>query len=328
MTEDAPQTNQTGAKSAVKTLRDDRSAARSPFPTKVILCMILTITLVITATEILEGYLLPTETVEGVMHIVVLSGVMAPLFYFFWFRPLSRQIAISHACEKEVRSLSHRLMGAGEAERRKLARDLHDEFGHKLTSLQVLIDGLRHTLAEGKLPPSDICQPLVGLVDDLSSDLRNILADLRPEALDDLGLIPALESLCDVIALQHTGLEVDFHSSGVKQRLHPNLEVALFRACQEALTNVIRHARARHVEIRLTRSHPRIILTIQDDGIGFKTGARVTAGENFSGKFGLIGMRERVASVGGTIRIVATPKGGTRIRIEVPEALRESGESS
>jgi len=326
--EEAPQTNELGKKSATMPQRGYRSATRPPFPTKVILCMILTITLVITATEILEGYLLPTETIEGVMHIVVLSGVMAPLFYFFWFRPLTRQIAISHACEKEVRSLSHRLMGASEAERRKLARDLHDEFGHKLTSLQVLIDGLQQTLAGGKLPSADSCQPLVGLVADLGSDLRKILADLRPEALDDLGLAPALESLCAEIAHQHASLEVDFHCSGIKQRLHPDLEVALFRTCQEALTNVVRHARARHVEIRLTRSHPRIILTIQDDGIGFKSGELSTAGDHCSGKFGLIGMRERVASVVGTIRIVATPKGGTRIRIEVPDALQGAGESS
>jgi signal transduction histidine kinase len=326
MTEKAPQTYQIEENSAVMPMRDYRSATPPPFPTKVIICMILTITLVITATEILEGFLHSTEVWEALLHIVVLSGVMAPLFFFFWFRPLTRQVAISHACEDEVRSLSHRLMGAGESERRKLARDLHDEFGHRLTSLQVLIDGLQQTLAGGKLPPPEICQPLVGLVADLGSDLRNILADLRPEALDDLGLAPALESLCDEIAHQHSSLEVNCHCSGVKQRLHPDLEVALFRACQEALTNVVRHARARHVEIRLTRSHPRIILTIQDDGIGFKTGEWKSEGDSLPGQFGLIGMRERVASVGGTIRIVATPKGGTRVRIEVPESLQETEE--
>jgi len=325
MMKEAPQSYRTGENSAVRPIRDYRSAVHPPFPTKVIICMILTISLVIAATEILEGYLHPTEAVEGVLHVVVLSGIMAPLFYFFWFRPLTRQIAISHACEEEVRNLSHRLMGAGEAERSNLARDLHDEFGQKLTSLQVLIDGLQQTLTEGKLPPPDICQPLIGLVADLGSDLRNILADLRPEALDDLGLAPALESLCNEIAHQHSSLEVDFRCSGVTQRLHPDLEVALFRSCQEALTNVVRHARARHVEIHLTRSHPRIILTIQDDGIGFKTGVREPTEDSFSGQFGLIGMRERVASVGGTIRIVATPKGGTRVRIEVPESLRETG---
>jgi len=324
MTEEPSQTCPTGEKSPEMPMRDERSATRPPFPTMVIICMILTITLVITATEILEGFLHSTEVWEALLHIVVLSGVMAPLFYFFWFRPLTRQIAISHACEEEVRNLSHQLMGAGEAERRKLARDLHDELGQKLTSLQLLIDGLQQTLAGKNLPPPEICQPLVGLVADLGSDLRNILADLRPEALDELGLAPALECLCAEIAHQHSGLAVDFHCSGVKQRLHPDLEVALFRSCQEALTNVVRHACARHVEIRLSRSHPQIIMTIQDDGIGFKTGARETAEKGFSGQFGLIGMRERVASVGGSIRIAATSNGGTRVRIEVPESLQET----
>jgi signal transduction histidine kinase len=325
---DTSQTNKSRENSAVMPLPDSRSAMRPPSPTGVIVCMILTITLVIAVTELLEAYYHPSEATEGLLHILVLTGVMAPLFYFFWFRPLTRQIAISHACEEEVRTLSHRLMGVGEAERRKLARDLHDEFGQKLTSLQILVDGLQQTLAEGQLPPPDICRSLMGLIADLSSDLSNVLADLRPDALDDLGLAPALESLCSEITQQQPTLLVDLHCSGVQQRLHPDLETALFRACQEALTNVIRHARAHQVEVCLTRSHPRVILTIQDDGIGFKADARETADSRFTGRFGLIGMRERVASVGGSIRIIANPGGGTRIRIEVPEALQTAGESA
>ena len=299
-----------------------------PFsPIKVILCMVLTITALIVVTELLEAYFHSSELVEGIVHILTLSGILAPLFYFFWFHPLSKQVAISRASEEEVRNLSHQLMRASEVERRNLARDLHDEFGQKLTFLQVLINDLQQTLLDGKLPSPEICQPLMGLVDDLSTDLRSVLADLRPAILEDLGLAPALESLCAEISDQQTVLSVRFQGSGIKERLHRNLEIVLFRCCQEALTNAIRHAQAHHVEVRLIRSHPKVILTIQDDGVGIKTGAQLKSGRNATRQVGLIGMRERVTSVGGTIFITGRPQEGTRVRIEVPVSLEREGKN-
>lgn len=283
--------------------------------------MILTISLVIAVTEISELFVRSSEPTEGLIHILVLSGVLAPLFYFFWFRPITRQMAVGRACEVEIRSLSHRLIDVAEAERGKLARDLHDEFGQKLTSLQVLIDSLEKTLAKGECPPANICQPLKEVVTQLSHELRTVLADLRPSTLDDLGLAPAIESLCSDIADQEPELKVDFRSAGIQGRLAPELETALYRSCQEALTNVIKHAQAELVEVRLTRCHPHLILTIQDNGVGFLVGGKTLNGIPGLGQFGLLGMRERVASVGGTIQMATNPGGGTRIRIEVPESV-------
>lgn len=307
---------------------DNPSEHASASPKGVILGMVLTITLVIAATELLEFYFHSSEPVEGLMHILALSGIMGPLFYYFWFRPLTRQIALSRAYAAQIRNLNHRLIGASEAERNKLARDLHDEFGQKLTCLQLQIETLEQKITQGNLPTVDICGPFKSMVSELGNDLRNVLSDLRPAMLDGQGLGMALTTLCAEISADKSNFQIDFRSNGVKGPLHPEVEIALFRACQEALTNVVRHSGAHHVEICLTRSHPLIILTIQDDGIGVGNRLIDPATGRFSGQYGLIGMRERVAAVGGTFRIGSLPKGGTRIRIEVPESLLNGANSS
>jgi signal transduction histidine kinase len=292
----------------------------SPSPKGVILCMILTIMVVVSVTEFFEMHFPSSEPAEAVVHILALSGVLGPLFYFFWFRPLSRQMTLVRSCELQVRSLSHRLIEASEAERQKLARDLHDEFGQKLTLLQIQLEALEQALSKGEIPPPGSCRPLKEIVSDLTNDLRNVLSDLRPACLDELGLVAALEGLCAEIGRKETNLRVGFRSAGISSPLHPEVQIALFRSCQEALTNVIRHARANQVEVCLTRCHPSVILLIEDDGIGFETRPAPAIGK-FSEQYGLIGMRERVAAVGGTLRIVNQPEGGARIRIEVPESL-------
>lgn len=295
--------------------------SRPPSAAKSLLWMILSITLVIAVTEISDFYFRPSEPTEGLVHILVLFGVLAPLFYFLWFRPIRQQMLLGRAREEEIRSLSHRLIAVGEAERRKLARDLHDEFGQKLTSLQVLIDSLERSLAKAEPPPPNMCQLLKDVVTRLSKNLRTVLADLRPSTLDDLGLALALESLCSEVADQQPDLKVDFRSAGIQGRLTPDLETALFRACQEALTNVVKHAHADLVEVRLTRCHPHIILTIQDNGTGFGSAETGPLGSGVPGHFGLLGMRERIAAVGGSIALSSNPAGGARIRIEVPEPV-------
>lgn len=288
--------------------------------------MVLTITLVILVTELIEISFRSSEQVEGIIHILTLSGVMAPLFYFFWYRPLTGQIALAQAFQAQIRNLNHRLIGASEKERLKLAQDLHDEFGQKLTSLQLHLETLDQTLAKGKLPPPDCCKPLMSTVHELTNDLRNVLADLRPATLDWLGLGLALETLCQEINNQDATPHIEFRQAGIKTPLNPEIEIALYRATQEALTNIIRHAHARQVEVCLTLCHPSLILTIQDDGVGINTEALDQTRSRFAGQFGLIGMRERVAAIGGELRISSLQGGGTRIRIEVPESLLRPGD--
>lgn len=297
-----------------------RSEFLPPSPARIIGWMILTILVVIFTTEVLEDLLrIGSQFYEGVLHILVLTGTLLPIFYFFWYTPLTRQMAKCRNSEEEVRNLSHRLLVAGEEERRNVARELHDVIGQKLTSLQIRIDRLQQSLSAGEVVPPGACNAMIGLVSDLTADLRNVLAGLRPGTIEELGIDAALEGYCGEVSGHQPGLRVHYFSTGTRCPMTREAETALFRACQEALTNVVKHAGASRAEVRLTYSYPGAILTIQDNGVGYEDHRQRGAESGFSGRYGLIGMRERIASVGGNVRIASTP-GGTRIRMEVPIA--------
>jgi len=287
--------------------------------------MALVVLVVILVTELLEGvFLTGAEWLEGLLHTGALVLSLVPLFYFLWYRPLMQQMAERKHSESEVRHLSHRLLDAGEEERRKLAQDLHDEFGQKLTSLQLYMEGMERLLASGEIPPSTSCRKMLGLIGDLNEDLRRVISDLRPSLLEDLGLVMAIEDYCAEVARQQPRVEVEFHGSGLRGRLSRPVEIVIFRVCQEALTNVVKHARATRVEVRLVCSYPHLILTIHDNGIGIPQRQDGPWQGRKKACFGLLGMRERVTAVGGTLRITSPPGGGARIRVEVP-LRREEG---
>jgi signal transduction histidine kinase len=292
-------------------------------PGRILAWMVLTILLVIGATEFVEIYLqMESDVLEGAMHVLVLSGTLAPVFYFLWYRPLVQQMTERQHSENEVRTLSHRLLAAADEERRKLARDLHDEFGQKLISLQMLMDNLQQAVARGERPSSEACGSLTELTREIGTDLRAVIANLRPGVLEELGLVAAIEGVCSQIMTGQAGLQVSFSCNGIRGRLAPEVETVLFRVCQEALTNVVRHAGAHRVEVQLTCSYPDVILLVQDDGAGLP--AAEPGSSPLTGHFGLIGMRERVASVGGTLRMSSEPGRGTRIRVAIPATQLET----
>ena len=287
-------------------------------PAGVVLGIVLTILLVILVTELIEARYHTTELEEGLLHVTALSGTLLPLFYFFWYRPLKQQNARYLSSREEARELARRLMLAEEEERLKIARDLHDDFGQKLTSLQIQVAGLQASLANGGAVSPDSCQPIVEMVAALSTDLRSTLADLRPCVLEELGIVAALESFCEEIEERQPTIEVDFKNLGAGSRLPPREEIVLFRVCQEALTNVIKHSGASRAEVCLSCTPALASLTVKDNGVGLVHGKGAVAKEKFKGKYGLIGMRERVASVGGSILISNPSGGGTLIHVEVP----------
>lgn len=284
----------------------------------IVLAIVLTILLVILITELIEDYFHTTELVEGLLHVVVLSGTLTPLFYFFWFRPLKRQMQRSLDSREEARQLAQRLMGAEEEERRKIARDLHDEFGQKLTTLQIQLAALEAGLASGDAIAPERCRPLVEIVTALSIDLRDTLAELRPGALEELGLVAAVEGVCAEIEERHPSLKVRFEDRPAGLRFDPRAEIVLFRVCQEALTNIVKHSGASRAEVGLASVPPWVRLTVEDNGVGINDENEMGSRDKFKGRFGLIGMRERIASVGGSMRISTPPDGGTQIRVEVP----------
>jgi signal transduction histidine kinase len=212
-------------------------------------------------------------------------------------------VATAQSVERD--RLRHALQAA-EEERRRWARELHDE------TLQAL-GGLRLGLAAAaREPDPDVLRERVReAVDQIQGEvanLRAIITDLRPAALDQLGLQPALEALVQRVASTQ-GLEIEADLD--LRPLDPDVETAVYRLAQEALTNIARHANATAVRLRVRAGDGRTELEIADDGRGFDTTADAAG-------FGLRGMRERVGLVGGTLDIDSGP-GGTRIRASIPD---------
>ncbi len=214
--------------------------------------------------------------------------------------------------EEDIRYLSRQLLNVTEEERAHLARDLHDEFGQVLVALQFGMETLKNALPEEQKKNRFQCQRQIELVAQLGNQVRNISATLRPAMLDDMGLEAALRYHVEQFSRQMGGIDVDFLVSGPEGRLSRETGIVLYRICQEGLNNIAKHSKAKHVSIRLTRLSAQVILTIQDDGVGFEPKSYGHRG------IGLLGMRERAASRGGRLSI-NSPKGqGTTIRVELP----------
>jgi signal transduction histidine kinase len=202
-----------------------------------------------------------------------------------------------------------RVVAAQELERRRLARELHDETGQALTSILLGLKGLEERLDD---PASRAAtERLRELVVSTLQDVRRLAVELRPSALDDFGLVAALERLATSFAEQ-TGIAVDFQAALADERLPGEVETALYRIVQESLTNVVKHAHARRVSILLARRNGAVKAVVEDDGRGFEPAEEASDG------FGLIGMRERLALLGGRLEIESSGKGGTTIAAEVP----------
>ncbi len=207
------------------------------------------------------------------------------------------------------RDVVQRVVEAQEQERARLARELHDETGQALTSILLGLKGLEDVVdtSEGSASVAALRELVVSTL----RSVRGLAVELRPTALDDFGLVPALERLADTFR-EKTGVEVAIEAQLGEARLEPSLETTLYRLVQEALTNVLKHADARHVSISLVRKDGSVSAVVEDDGRGFspETPRREA--------LGLVGMRERVGLVGGRISIESAPGAGTTLAVEVP----------
>jgi signal transduction histidine kinase len=209
--------------------------------------------------------------------------------------------------ERVASDALRRVVGAQELERQRLARELHDETGQALTSILLGLKGI-----EDAKSPSDIAAAtgqLRELVVTTLQDVRRLAVELRPKALDDFGLVPAIERLVETYREQ-TGIVVDLEPRLGDERLPSEIETTLYRITQEALTNVVKHAHATRVSIVLNRRDGRVAAVIEDDGRGFA--------DSGSEGLGLVGMRERIALVGGRLEVESSPGSGTTLSIEVP----------
>jgi PAS domain S-box-containing protein len=216
------------------------------------------------------------------------------------------------ALNAELSGMSARLIDAQEKERRRIARELHDEVGQILTALKIQLG----TLALRKRIDEAALQPVRELADEALRHARDLTASLHPHLLDDLGLEPALRWLIERFS-RPTGLQADLHCRLRPERASSQLELVAFRVIQESLTNIVRHAGASHASVRLRASDGTLLVEIRDNGSGFDaTGSAPGPGDEMS--VGVMGMRERVAEVGGEFSIDTAPGAGTSVRVILP----------
>jgi two-component system, NarL family, sensor histidine kinase UhpB len=229
-----------------------------------------------------------------------------------------REAAELERSRQALRDLSASVVEAREQERRRIARELHDELGQRLTALKIDLANLaaaRAPAGSDNAAAAADDAPVAAMqatLDDTLASVRRIASDLRPLMLDDLGLNAAIEWLARDTS-RRIGIPVHTRLPLTEPALDQRVAIALYRMVQEALTNVARHAQAKSVEITLQVQEQQLVLTVTDDGIGFDEQALQRAGS-----FGLMGLRERAHLLGGQIEIGRRPRGGTRLTVRVP----------
>lgn len=236
---------------------------------------------------------------------------------------LLRMLAAQHQAERAMRQHTHRLqelsrqlLSIKEQERRFLGRELHDRIGGNLNALLMNLEALRQSL------PGDPAPALTrrlgdseNLVRETLSNVRHILSELRPTALDELGLRAALEHHASAMA-GRANLAIEVKGEEIHPRLPPAAEISLFRIAQEAVNNAVRHAHASHVTLELRMKEGEVILEIADDGAGFREGAVATIPGS---GLGMLTMRERAEALGGRLEVQSSAQ-GTVIRVRLPAA--------
>lgn len=229
---------------------------------------------------------------------------------------VARDVTVRREAEKRIRGLSHRLMSVQEEERKRLSRELHDDLGQRLNAVKMGIETLADDLSGAS---SDVRTCVAGLRDMLQDSIqavRHLSAGLRPPALERYGLVGSIREHCQKVSKAHD-LGIDFQAPGMKEIVLDNrTEIKLFRVVQEAIHNVVKHADARTLKIRLIASYPTVRLRIEDDGKGFDIDKQFAANNGMN--LGLLGMEERIELLGGTFAVQSKPGQGTRIVVELP----------
>jgi signal transduction histidine kinase len=224
---------------------------------------------------------------------------------------LEGEVAHRKQAEERLQALSRTLMEKLEMERRHIARELHDEIGQVLTAIKMNMQSIQRS--PGKL---SLITDSIASIDRALQHVRNLSHALRPSLLDDLGLQAALRWLADRTA-QNSGLIVRFEGDLPDDRLPVEIETACFRIAQEALNNVVRHARATRAAIELRRQGDELELVVRDDGLAFDVQATYQKAVR-GASFGLVGMRERATLLGGSLDILSQPGKGTEVRARLP----------
>jgi len=218
--------------------------------------------------------------------------------------------------EQNLRTLSSQIIQAQEEERRRISRELHDEASQALVAAKINLE-----MIEKKLPPSleEVTTRLVetgSLLVHTLENLRRLSYDLRPSMLDDLGLIPTLRWYTESYA-KRLGIPINFKITDLDERLDLEIETAIYRIVQEALTNIAKYAQAKRVDISLEKKDSMLITQVKDNGKGFTLKTSVS-GENYYQGSGILGMKERIYNLGGTFHIESKQGMGTKLLVKIP----------
>jgi len=216
----------------------------------------------------------------------------------------------------QLQAISERAINAQEEERVRIARSLHDDTAQSISMLIIHLDRLKALLPEDASDLKRYIDDAQQVATKLLENLRKIIWDLRPSMLDDLGLFSAIRWFART-NLEKAGVKVDFYSASEVNRLPPYLETMLFRIAQEAISNILRHANASQVFIRLWAEEEQVWLEIRDDGCGFDV-EKTTESVLDEKRFGLLGIQERASLVHGEVKIESSPESGTCLQVHIP----------
>ena len=218
--------------------------------------------------------------------------------------------------ERRLHLIARNILRVQESERARISRELHDQVGQDLLVLKMQIEVLEQEAARDGLPLAPRLREIKEIAERTLQEVRHISHQLRPQMLDEFGLIPTLQWLVRTFG-QRMGIEVHLVHEGMETPLDPDVGTLAFRVVQEALTNMAKHARTPTAEVRLQRAKSRLVLQVQDHGLGFDPAPILESDEEGRG-FGVRGMRERVRVFGGHFDLRSSPGAGTLIRVEVP----------
>ncbi len=214
---------------------------------------------------------------------------------------------------QNAHELGAQVIRSQEEERRRVARDIHDGPAQAIANIVFRAEVCERLIDTDKERAKSELKALREHIRNTLAEIRKIIFDLRPMALDDLGLAPTIRGVLDVFREEY-GLFTEVAVIGKERRLEPHVEIGIFRVVQEALNNIIKHAQASSAKVRIEFAAAGVTVLVEDDGKGFE----MTEGELPSGHYGIMGMRERMQLLNGKLSIKSAPRRGTRVMISVP----------
>jgi len=232
---------------------------------------------------------------------------------------LDADAQIKEESRRQLRELSAEVISAQEEERKRIARELHDETSQALATLDLNLERIQAALSDATA--RERVATSRQLLQQTMDGLRKLVYDLRPTMLDDLGLLPAIRWYART-RLDAVGVQTRVEAAECDGRLSPALETALFRIAQEGVNNIAKHASARNAWVRLDCKHGRVTLMVEDDGRGFDLDQKIEPGGQL-GHLGLFGIQERVVLLGGTVSVDSALGHGTRLVVTVPARMGE-----